>query len=241
MAKYTINYSCGHNGEVSLYGKHKDRERKIEWMEGGVCPSCYGKEQREKEAALPITATVKSSGLKVVEDGLVCEIVLSGGTINRKDEIKALGYSFREPEGGLMGLLSMSAPRKAWVKKVAVDPNVPATLQVHIDALNGIADEVKNGMSPLDLAMAGKKLAAMEEEKKAIALIEKPEKPACHPSLQGGYWNGKLYGQKGNRNYYLAGKKISMSEEEYQACVAYAAAREEYNAKINKVKKGLDA
>lgn len=42
MAKYTINYSCGHTGELQLYGKYKDRENKIEWLEReGLCPECY--------------------------------------------------------------------------------------------------------------------------------------------------------------------------------------------------------
>ena len=41
MARYDITYSCGHEGEVRLFGKSADRERKIEWMESTlVCPDC---------------------------------------------------------------------------------------------------------------------------------------------------------------------------------------------------------
>lgn len=51
MAKYDITYSCGHEGTVELLGKEKDRQRKIEWYEStGLCPECYKKEMREKEA-----------------------------------------------------------------------------------------------------------------------------------------------------------------------------------------------
>lgn len=47
--KYTINYTCGHHGEVELFGANKERERKIAWHEGNVCPDCY-KAQMEKAA-----------------------------------------------------------------------------------------------------------------------------------------------------------------------------------------------
>lgn len=47
MAKYEINYSCGHCETVQLYGPYKDRERKIKWLEQGVCPSCYKKHRAE--------------------------------------------------------------------------------------------------------------------------------------------------------------------------------------------------
>lgn len=40
--KYTVTYSCGHTGDVQLYGKTSEREWKIEWMErSGLCPDCY--------------------------------------------------------------------------------------------------------------------------------------------------------------------------------------------------------
>lgn len=42
MAKYTVEYSCGHWGEVNLYGPGKERERKIEWFKNqALCPDCY--------------------------------------------------------------------------------------------------------------------------------------------------------------------------------------------------------
>lgn len=42
MAKYDVTYSCGHKGVVVLFGKIKDRDSKIRWMEtSGYCPECY--------------------------------------------------------------------------------------------------------------------------------------------------------------------------------------------------------
>ncbi|OUO94828.1 hypothetical protein [Cloacibacillus sp. An23] len=55
MAKYTITFSCGHEGVVNLFGKSADREDKIRWYEEhALCPACYEKslkEAREKQQA----------------------------------------------------------------------------------------------------------------------------------------------------------------------------------------------
>lgn len=41
MAWYTVNYKCGHEGRIQLYGKTTDRERKLDWMSGNVlCDDC---------------------------------------------------------------------------------------------------------------------------------------------------------------------------------------------------------
>lgn len=248
MAKYDVEYRCGHSQTVQLVGKHSERERKLEWMSGNLCPACYAQEQREKEARMPITATVTSSGLQVTSDGLVCEIVLSGGTVNRKEEIKGLGYRWVEPEGGLMGLLSMSAPRKAWVKRITVDPENSASLQIHLSALNGIADVVKNGLSVLDIAMAKKKLGEIEEKKEAaslaeqrIAALKKPDRPSCHPTQHPGYvsrsWNGKYYGRPGSYNYYVAGINYKLTDAEHAILSEYTKKLAEYDAQVNAIRK----
>jgi hypothetical protein len=49
MAKYDVTYSCGHPGEVTLFGPHSARESKLEWYETqAVCPDCY-REQKQAE------------------------------------------------------------------------------------------------------------------------------------------------------------------------------------------------
>ena len=48
-----VTYSCGHTGEVQLFGTSKDRERKIKWYEEeALCPECYKKQQEERGKAL---------------------------------------------------------------------------------------------------------------------------------------------------------------------------------------------
>lgn len=48
MAWYEISYTCGHSEREQLYGPEKDRQRKIEWKERGMCPACYRAAQSQK-------------------------------------------------------------------------------------------------------------------------------------------------------------------------------------------------
>jgi len=50
MAQYTVKYSCGHAGVISLTGPVKDRKAKLDWFEKRVCPECY-KAKREADSA----------------------------------------------------------------------------------------------------------------------------------------------------------------------------------------------
>lgn len=59
--KYTVTYACGHTGEVQLFGKNEDREKKIHYLEKyGLCETCNEKEQEtewnqyETEKNLPL-------------------------------------------------------------------------------------------------------------------------------------------------------------------------------------------
>jgi len=66
MAKYEVNYSCGHSAEIQLFGPTKARYRKIEWLEeSGVCPECYKAQKDAERAAATQKAAeeAKSSGL----------------------------------------------------------------------------------------------------------------------------------------------------------------------------------
>src|SRR5580765_5805764 len=47
MAKYTISYTCGHSGVVNLIGPHHSREKRIAYLESGVCFECYKKQANE--------------------------------------------------------------------------------------------------------------------------------------------------------------------------------------------------
>jgi hypothetical protein len=95
-----------------------------------------------------------------------------------------------------------------------------------------IASRVTAGFSEVDIAViretAVQKQALKKKEEAAIAEIPKPERPACYPSNREGYWNGKVYGGPGRRNYYAANKKYELTDAEYAECEAYTAAMSVY-------------
>jgi hypothetical protein len=66
MAKYDVDFSCGHTAEVQIFGKSKDRQSRIKWLERcGICPDCYRaqKEKEKKEAEEKASAEAKDIGL----------------------------------------------------------------------------------------------------------------------------------------------------------------------------------
>ena len=59
--KYEIMMSCGHEDTVELFGKEKERDRKIEYLKiHGLCKECYRKKKEEetKKEGLIFNATV---------------------------------------------------------------------------------------------------------------------------------------------------------------------------------------
>lgn len=63
MAKYTINYACGHTGTEQLYGPGKGRESYVEWAEANkLCPECWqAKRDAERESANQAAAESNAS------------------------------------------------------------------------------------------------------------------------------------------------------------------------------------
>ena len=57
--QYDVRYACGHEETVTLYGPTRERERKLRWMEGVLCPECQKAknekaiQDRTKELGLP--------------------------------------------------------------------------------------------------------------------------------------------------------------------------------------------
>lgn len=51
MGKYNVVFKCGHEEDVQLFGKHKDREKRIEWYEKEYdCSKCRTETYRKKMA-----------------------------------------------------------------------------------------------------------------------------------------------------------------------------------------------
>jgi len=48
MARYSIDYSCGHRGEIVLFGPTKNREWRIEKEKENICSDCYDQQLSEQ-------------------------------------------------------------------------------------------------------------------------------------------------------------------------------------------------
>lgn len=59
MAKYYATYNCGHGEMIELFGKEKERERKLEWLESCLCPECLAQQQAEEQKQLLNVLTKK--------------------------------------------------------------------------------------------------------------------------------------------------------------------------------------
>ena len=73
MAKYTETAGCGHTTTMQLYGPHKERQRRLEWMRSpsGMCNTCYAAAKRAEERALRETERAR-------EDTAVAQMVQRG-------------------------------------------------------------------------------------------------------------------------------------------------------------------
>lgn len=89
MAKYQITYSCGHEGEIQLFGKMSERDRKIAWLEReGLCPECYKakKAAEREEAAKKAQSAAKDMGLPCLSGS---EKQIAWAETIRKDALNA--------------------------------------------------------------------------------------------------------------------------------------------------------
>ena len=231
MAKYTITMSCGHTDTVELFGREKDRQRKIEYFEEqGLCKECYKKEmqaQVEKEG-LVFNASVLPSISESDGDFLIY-VWFSGNTMPHKEEIKALGgYKWEECQAA-SNLLSLKY-EPCWGKTVKFQ-----NLKEEIEKAKSIGakEKFEKGLfASANYEMALKNKEKWQANKEQIDAIPKPITPEI---VKDHYWNGRIYGKSGNYCVYLDNKKTPITDE--QEITAYLTAKEEYAKKVDEIKK----
>lgn len=60
MAKYNLQYKCGHEEDIVLYGPLKDRDRKLERLANTLCPHCQ-REQNEQRTGITLEGSDKQA------------------------------------------------------------------------------------------------------------------------------------------------------------------------------------
>lgn len=228
--KYDITYSCGHDGVVTLFGKNKEREKKLEWYaDCAVCPECYKAQMAAKEAAEPLTVHL-SATMQIDDNGqpIIC-VWLSGNTRPLKDDIKACGFHWTVRNAG-RDMMSLRE-KQCWCKYVTL-PKLEAAI-VPIKALGAIVDQSQSAADIISREIVASAAAEFAAKQEAIAAIEKPVKPAC---IKGGRWNGKIYGRQGNYSVYIDDEKRTLSDSDVNDIKAYQAAKAEYDKKVAEIK-----
>ena len=93
MAKYTINYACGHTQEIELFGSHKEREERIKYLQENDCPEC----RKEKEYIYALSQSASLPKLEGTEKQVRWAMVIRQKWIDRqKKNISIKGIDFDE-------------------------------------------------------------------------------------------------------------------------------------------------
>lgn len=234
MAKYTYTYACGHgHGEIQLFGKNDERERRLIWMsENMVCKDCYKaakvKEDTEADPVYDVTQSLEH-GL----DAVAIYIIVTGQTAKFKEPLDRLGYTLQRPTQGLMGFFSSRTPPMVLCKcvKLAKSEDIESILIPEIKSLEDLGYAYRSG-NDIDTALIAESLKRLDVKTTAEKRLQefKDQWEVEHPipiaplrlrinklcEASGGRWNGKIYGGPDSRNFYISGEKHEASEAEYQ-------------------------
>ena len=246
MAKYTVDYACGHGGrEMQMVGAHKDRERRIEWMQRNVkCPACNKAERVARDDAAPRRAEIRISFLP-----MTVVVELTGQIEANKAELQREGWGWAEGAVGALGFLS---DRPEWHFTRTWDYSDPATLRAAIAnavaATKAIGWEVQP-LTDTDLAFALDNLKRTAATREAEAMADKAEKAAklaqaaaanprpIRPAWYAGHvaagdtirCNRKIYGSR-EPSIYVNDKRIVMTAEQVAEIETYWRAFDAYKA-----------
>jgi hypothetical protein len=236
MAKYTIEYACGHGSyEDQLFGPGKDRERRIAWAEANkVCRSCWIARRKAEDLAAPKIAKVQLSGLGNSDP--VVTVSVSGQLEANMDALKALGYAWGHGVG-VMDMLSVHEPAKQFMlsHQPTDMPELELWVAKAVNDLLALGYRVATDLNPLDLHMFQQALAAREQKTLQLAMLDKPVRPAWLQAMMataGSFWNGKVY----RGGIYISGDLHPLTPVQRRELEAYISAKDVYLAK----KKALD-
>lgn len=139
--KYDVNYSCGHKGTVNLVGKYVEREKKIEWMQQGVCPDCYkaqqaAKREAENKAAAVAAADAGLPALKGSEKQINWANSIRADLITGLEKIRTLAIEANQPQAIIDiidGIINNDAA-KFWIDNRGYTPKQIVTMEVKKNA-----------------------------------------------------------------------------------------------------------
>jgi hypothetical protein len=246
MAQYNIVYACGHTGSINLIGKTAERERKLQWMASQKCPKCSGEVKWAKAQAdtTPVTIEIHStSGNVAFHDNPQIVLLAKGGTYQRREDLRALGFNFGESrlDTGVFDFLSLKKPEKIWHKIIDVaiedfgnDEKLRAALGIVNDKIGEFLIKWEINPADIELLILGLSKAKEKKDKEAARKEEIGPSPLQKWIVENygkdAYeaWNGKLYK---NARIYIKNKEIHVSDGIATEQETWQKHRAEVNAK----------
>lgn len=215
--KYSIIMGCGHEDVVELFGKNKDRERKLEYLKNyGMCKECYKKslEEKRKKDGLLLNVSIPLGTRKTY---VMVDLFFTGDSMTYRDEINLLDYRWNGTK---------------WIKRINFNDiekeiekakSIGAISKIDIDKLIE-SDVYKEALRQcVDWDNAYKKIESL--------------KVPVEPEIISGYrWNKKIYGKAGNYSIYPDGEKISISDEQADELEKYLSDLERYEKEKGTIK-----
>ena len=232
MAKYQINYACGHGSyEEQLYGKGSERERRIEWLEANkVCLACYKISKQAEDVAAPKHAKI----CLVPSAEPILSIEVSGQIEANKQALYAAGYRWSDSnEGGLFGYFSTRPAKKTLMLlcKASSPEHAGAWITDQGKVIEALGYKITDNLNPMDMSYLANLLqdraGKADAKAQARAHLEEIKLSDPQPEISplrkriaelekssGQKWNGKIYGHQGGYNFYVANEKYDASDAE---------------------------
>lgn len=248
MAKAKAECICRVCGEK--FYKEKicyNRQGADEWEDWAsshydLCPSCYGRQMREKEIDKGLYVDICLDSKSIFQNTMPIAIVFGGDTMPYKDQIKTLKAFWTDeyPSEGILGdLLGMGYRTKKWVLYCDLENLNEKLLEV-----KEIGATVNNRPSDTDIELylsMKEELRENQSRKEEKIMQEIGEKPAWPDEIKalwpdGASWNGKFYGKEGNWAVYLSGEKVKLSNNQKTIMEGVVAARDSWKIKYNQLK-----
>lgn len=234
MARAIAKCTCKTCGKEFEFVKHDFANRRAAdewtaWAEANItqCYECRKKEDDLKKKRSPLT--VQASIGNVTENGVeILLTLISDNTYQRKDEIKSAGFKWIDGRW-VFPIIITSANE---IKSALSDAT--SKLESSLGMLKKCGRLNKNELeSKLNIYQKNKtELKNMGQRPEFSAEIQK--------ILNGGRWNGKVYGKVGNYSIYLSRNEVRLTDEQAKSIQHVLNARAEWDRKRQKLTEGTE-
>lgn len=240
MGKYEINYCCGHGTvEKALFGKHDERQRRIEWLEKNLlCPDCYKEKMHKADVDTPKRVRVYNS----VDQQFQYQVVVYGQLEQNKALLYKLGFSW-----GTLDDDFSTTPKKVLTRYAGYKDDEVFHLLEALSDFGYIIDAKSEVFANFIIKQppAEKSLLSYEDWLKDNPMptsftIDKLGMK--HGKGWQSRWNGKVYGRSGFYSYYLRtdggeGEKHTLNDQDREDIVTWQSTVIEWERK--KVRAGF--